>query len=87
VWLRGAAAIAIDASGDAYVAGIMQSRGFATVNAAETAPGAGFLFKLDPTGEHLVYFSYLDDANTAVFAVMADGSGDAGSAETPAALR
>jgi hypothetical protein len=70
-------AIAVDGLGDAYVAGVTQSSDFPTVNAAQTAPGGGFLLKLDPTGDRLVYSTYLGDANTTVFAVTVNAAGNA----------
>ena len=65
-------AIAIDSSGNVYVAGTTSSTGFPTVNAFQSVyggPGAtqtgnvpqsnGFIAKLDPTGTKLLYSSYL----------------------------
>lgn len=59
---RGSKAIAIDASGHAYVTGQTTSTNFPVVNAFQPANAGfydGFLTKLDPTGSSLVYSTYL----------------------------
>ncbi len=56
--------IAVDAAGDAYVTGITESNNFpTTLNSVQPAYGGGFsdgyVAKLDQTGSHLVYATYL----------------------------
>jgi hypothetical protein len=54
--------IALDASGNAYVAGATNSANFPTANAVQSALGGdfdGFVTKLNPTGSELVYSTYL----------------------------
>jgi hypothetical protein len=64
-YLRGAdgESIAVDAAGNAYVAGIARPTDFpTTLGAFQTASGGGgdaFVTKLDPTGTALVYSTYL----------------------------
>ena len=59
----GAASIAVDAAGNAYVAGTTDSTNFPTVNAFQPAFGGGgddaFVTKLNPTGSALLYSTYL----------------------------
>ncbi|HEY3068171.1 MAG TPA: SBBP repeat-containing protein [Methylomirabilota bacterium] len=58
-------AIAIDAAGNAYVAGSTESHDFPVVNAFQPAHHGGpagttgFVAKLDPTGSSLIYSTYL----------------------------
>jgi len=77
--------IAVDASGDVYVAGSTASYDFpVTTGAYETAfpdPGqyAGFVTKLNPSGSALIYSTYFAGANTGVltvYGIAVDGSGD-----------
>jgi hypothetical protein len=65
-------AIAVDAAGDAFVAGVTLSSNFPTVNPFQAASGGSydvFVAKLNPTGSALVYSSYLGGSG-------ADGSGN-----------
>ena len=58
--------IAIDSSGNAYVAGGTFSPDFPTVNAAQSAYGGGgdcFVSKLNPGGTGLIYSTYLGGNN------------------------
>jgi hypothetical protein len=79
-------AIAVDASGDAFVAGgTASSTDFPTTGGAkQTTYGGGsldaFVFELAPSGGSLVYSTYLGGSGTDVAAGIAlatDGSGDA----------
>jgi hypothetical protein len=57
------AAIALDANGDAYIAGVTAAEDFPTVNAAypQARPnGTGFVSKIDPSGTNLLYSTYIN---------------------------
>src|SRR4029453_4481706 len=59
--------IAVDASGNAYVTGFTSSTDFPTVNAAQAALAGGadvFVAKLSPSGDSLVYSTYLGGNTT-----------------------
>ena len=61
---RYGSAIAIDSSGDAYVAGCANAAGIATTaNAFRTTPSQMFVSELDPTGANLLYSTYIPGAN------------------------
>jgi hypothetical protein len=73
-------AIAVDASGNAYVGGITNSADFpTTAGAYQTAlagRGDGFVAKLNPTGSALVFSTYFGGArNDGVNAIAVDASG------------
>jgi uncharacterized protein (TIGR03437 family) len=72
-----AAAIQVDAQGNAYVTGITESPDFpVTSSALKAAQGTpGFVLKLDPTGGKLVYSATIDGARPA--ALQIDSQGDA----------
>ena len=78
--------IAVDASGDAYVAGQTCSASFPTLKPFQAANGKpslgnGFVTKLNPAGDALVYSTYLGGSNGRagdyVQAIAVDASGDA----------
>jgi len=78
-------AIAVDASGDAYVAGYTYSNNFPTTKGAfQTANKAyaqsgstGFITKLNATGTGLIYSTYLGGTLTDnIFSLALDSSGD-----------
>jgi uncharacterized protein (TIGR03437 family) len=85
-----ACGIAVDSSGNAYVAGSTFSANFPTVNAAQgtyggqgstnyfrMSSGDGFVAKINPSGSALVFSTYLggkDDDRA--FAIAVDGSGN-----------
>jgi hypothetical protein len=76
----GAAGIAVDATGSAYVTGETQSTNFPTVGAIEGDSGAAdaFVAKLNPAGSALVYSTYLGGSlYESPFAIAVDGSGSA----------
>jgi len=79
-----ASAIAVDGSGDAYVAGQTESTDFpVTTGAFQTAnntsgAATGFVTELNPTGTGLIYSTYLGGSGAdAVNGIAVDGSGDA----------
>jgi len=76
--------IAIDAAGNAYVAGSTDSHDFPTKNALQPAHGGGpvattgFVTKVSPDGSRLVYSTYLGGwVNDAVNGIAVDGEGNA----------
>ena len=76
--------IALDAQGDAYVAGLTASSDFPTTTGAfQTSitnfDGAGFVAVLNPTGTGLIYATYLGSGSTGSVAssIAVDGSGNA----------
>ncbi len=75
-------AIAVDASGNAYVTGETQNSDFpVTAGAFKTkydgGTTEGFLTKLNPAGSALVYSTYLGGATIAGSSIAIDGSGNA----------
>ncbi len=86
-----ASSIAIDAAGNAYVAGNTQSSNFPTTSGAPQRtykgftddngfydPGDGFVLKLNPAGGQLLYSTYLGGAlNDFATGVAVDGNGNA----------
>ncbi len=73
-------AIAVDASGNAYVAGDTESSDFPTLNPIQNAIGGrrnAFVTKLSPTGA-LVYSTYLGGGGQdSAFGISVDGAGNA----------
>lgn len=82
--------IAVDGSGNAYVAGMTGSTNFPTTPGAYQTSNPhdftnAFVSKLNPTGSQLVYSTYLGalrvgaphDSNTAATCIAVDGSGNA----------
>jgi hypothetical protein len=73
-----ATAIAVDASGSAYVAGMTNASNFPTTSGAYQAGvtgGSAFVTKLSPAGSALTYSTYL--LNTAPVSIAVDGAGNA----------
>ena len=76
-------AIALDASGDAFVTGYTFSNDFpVTAGAFQTSHGSGlgtsaFIAELNATGTAFVYSSYLGDKNGSGTGIAVDGFGDA----------
>lgn len=78
------AGIALDAAGNAYVAGTTASSDFPLVDPIELARGggviglSGFVSKLSPDGSQLVYSTYLGGSGSAVInGIALDASGNA----------
>jgi len=73
--------IAVDASGDAYVAGSTESTTFPTYNAVHAhmrGRSAAFVSEFNPRGTYLRYSTYLGGHNTtAADAIATDGRGNA----------
>ncbi len=76
-----AAGIAVDSSGEAYVAGSTASANFPVVNAASSKLAGGhdaFALKINSVGNLLVYSTYLGGTNTDYgYAIAVDSSGNA----------
>jgi hypothetical protein len=74
-------AIAVDASGNAYVTGETASTNFPTKNALQSASGGSldaFVAKLDPTGSTLIYSTYLGGSGGDLGnGIAVDGAGNA----------
>jgi subtilase family serine protease len=75
--------IAIDAAGNAYIAGSTNSHDFPTVNPIQDAhrggpvTETGFLSKLSADGSHLIYSTYLGGTyNDAIQGIAIDGQGN-----------
>ena len=73
--------IAVDGSGNAYVAGSTQSADFPTANAIQSSAGGtddAFVTKLNTAGTAIVYSTYLGGTlSDAAFGIDVDGSGNA----------
>ncbi|HWP42337.1 MAG TPA: SBBP repeat-containing protein, partial [Blastocatellia bacterium] len=77
-----ATAVATDAEGNLYVAGITDSADLQTTGAAQSGFGGGaqdgFVAKLDPTGRQLIYLTYLGGSgNDAITGLAVDSGGNA----------
>jgi uncharacterized protein (TIGR03437 family) len=72
----GGAAIAVDAAGDVYVAGITGASNFPTTagSAFPSSNGGGFVVKLNPAGSKLIYGTYL---GSSAIAMAVDSNGNA----------
>ena len=75
-------AIAVDSTGSAYVAGFTSSADFPTVSPFQSAIGGSFanafITKLNPTGNTLVYSTYLGGSNGSnATGIAVDSAGDA----------
>lgn len=79
----GVRAIAVDESGNAYVAGHSESRDFPLVNAYDTRIGRGdrdvFVAKLDPTGTQIIYATFIGGSKGTDYAtgIAVDSNGSA----------
>jgi hypothetical protein len=74
--------IAVDASGNAYIAGFTSSTNFpTTLGAFQTTYGGGivnaFVTKLNPTGSALAYSTYLGTSENYGYGIAVDASGNA----------
>lgn len=84
-------AVAVDAQGNAYIAGYTTSTNFPVTPGAyqQTMNGAedGFVVKIDPTGTKLLYGTYLGGGKgDNIYAIAVDGQGNvyvAGSTDSP----
>jgi uncharacterized protein (TIGR03437 family) len=65
--------MAIDSAGNIYVAGSTTSLYFPIVNAMQTSPGPGFLFKLNADGSQLIWSTYYREA---IAGIALDSSGN-----------
>ncbi len=76
-----ALALAVDSTGSAYVAGFTASYNFPTANPAQSYSGGGndvFVAKLSPSGNGLVYCTYLGgSADDRAYGIAVDSSGSA----------
>jgi uncharacterized protein (TIGR03437 family) len=74
----GAAAVAVDSLGSAYVAGFTTATNFPTAHAAQPQLAGntdGFLAKVDATGSQLVYSTYLGGSgNEQIYGLAVDGA-------------
>jgi uncharacterized protein (TIGR03437 family) len=71
-----AGAIAVDTAGNVYVAGTTGSTDFPVTSDALQTTGAGFLFKLDAAGAHLLYSTYLGAQSDIPHALASGPAGD-----------
>jgi hypothetical protein len=71
--------IAVDAAGNAYVAGVTLSTNFPTTRGAfQESGGGGFITKLNAAGNALVYSTFLTNDNSAnITGIAVDASGNA----------
>ncbi len=74
-------AIAVDASGNAYVAGDTSSKDFPVVNAIQPANAGGedaFVAKINPTGNQFIYSTFLGGSfGDSIKSIAVDASGNA----------
>jgi uncharacterized protein (TIGR03437 family) len=70
----------VDPAGNVFLAGTTRSQDFPTTQGSfqpVSATGGGFLLKLDPTGQKLVYSTYFDQNGTRLNALTIDSNGNA----------
>jgi hypothetical protein len=80
--MDGASSIAVDQGGSVYLTGLTSSSGFRTVNAPQAKHGGGFfdtfVTKLNPSGNQVVYSTYLGGAGQdRAFKIAVDSAGNA----------
>ncbi len=71
--------VAVDSNGNIYVTGDVIGTGLVTKNAFQTEPLAAtqsdFFMKLDPSGQNLIYSSYLGGSSAAATSIVVDAQG------------
>jgi uncharacterized protein (TIGR03437 family) len=73
-----ATAVAADSAGNAFVAGYTNSTDFPGAGARSGSSMAGFVSKLDPTGAHIAWSTYIaGSTDTCIMAMALDSSGNA----------
>ena len=81
------AGIAVDSAGNAYVSGMTNSLNFPTQGPIQSSAQGildGFVTKLSPSGNSLVYSTYLGGSDSDVaWAIALDASSNAGGTSTP----
>jgi uncharacterized protein (TIGR03437 family) len=68
--------LALDATGNIYVAGTTNSLNFPLRNALQTTPGMAFLTKLSPDGSSLLFSTYFGGAYSTISALAVDTAGN-----------
>ena len=71
--------LAVDAAGNAYVAGTTNSANFPVTEGAwrATSTGGAFVTKINPSGSGLVYSTYLDSVGAEAYGIVVDAGGSA----------